>query len=325
MTPNPMDNPDRPCRPEYQADIRLLVSAKQARGRSRVDSIERHADTEPPRQKEKHVHMSTPPLRILLPSLIAAATLVGCSSPAPTGGAAAPPPVEFTSSLAHVHGLHVDADGTVLAGSHTGLFAIGSDGNLSRVGSSDDDFMGLSGVPATDILFTSGHPGESSAAANPLGLRSSNDGGLSWSDRSLEGQVDFHALTADERILIGFDGSTGLLVSADRGSTWSPGAAVLTASLAITNSGVWAVTPDGLQHSTDTARTFSPVAGAPNLVLLAGAGDALWGIDTDGYAWRSRNGTDWQQRSATDSVEALTAIGYDTAYAASPQGLYTLT
>lgn len=85
------------------------------------------------------------------------------------------------------------------------------------------------------------------------------------------------------------------------------------------------MTPDGLQHSTDTARTFSPVLDAPNLVLLAGAGDALWGIDTDGYAWRSRNGADWQKRSATGSVEALTAVDYDTAYAASPQALYTLT
>ncbi|WP_261768966.1 MULTISPECIES: F510_1955 family glycosylhydrolase [unclassified Rhodococcus (in: high G+C Gram-positive bacteria)] len=263
--------------------------------------------------------------RILLSFFIAALSLVGCSSPTATVDAADPALVDFTSSLAHVHGLHVNADGTVLAGSHTGLFAIDPAGNLTRVGSSDDDFMGLSGVPATDTLFTSGHPGESSTAANPLGLRRSDDGGMSWSDRSLEGKVDFHALTADERILIGFDGRTGLLVSADSGSTWSPGAAVPVASLAITNSGVWAITPDGLQYSTDTARTFSPVAGAPNLVLLAGAGNALWGIDTDGYAWRSRNGTDWQQRSATDSVEALTAIGYDTAYAASPQGLYTLT
>lgn len=263
--------------------------------------------------------------RILLRFSIAAVILVGCSSPAPTDKAAAPPTVEFTSSMGHVHGLHVNANGTVLAGSHAGLFAIDSGGNLTRVGSSDDDFMGLSGVPATNTLFTSGHPGESSAAANPLGLRSSNDGGMSWSDRSLEGQVDFHALTADERILVGFDGGAGLLVSADSGSTWSPGAAVLAASLAITNSGVWAVTSDGLQHSTDTARTFSPVDGAPDLALLAGAGDALWGIDTDGYAWRSRNGTNWQQRSATDSVEALTATGYDTAYAASPQGLYALT
>ena len=281
--------------------------------------------TEPSSTEREPHFMSTSLSRILLPSLIAALALVGCSAPAATDDATKPAAVDFASSLAHVHGLHVNADGTVLAGSHTGLFAIDSAGNLTRVGSSDDDFMGLSGVPATDTLFTSGHPGESSTAPNPLGLRSSNDGGMSWSDRSLEGQVDFHALAADGRILVGFDGSTGLLVSTDSGSTWTPGAAVSAAVLAITNSGVWAVTSDGLQHSTDTARTFSPVLDAPNLVLLAGAGDALWGIDTDGYAWRSRNGADWQKRSATGSVEALTAVDYDTAYAASPQALYTLT
>ena len=265
--------------------------------------------------------------RILLPTGIAALlVLAGCSSEADetTTPDAAVPAVDFSSELSHLHGLHVGDDGTVLAGTHTGIFTIDSSGATSRVGASDDDFMGLTGVPNTDTVFASGHPSASSSAANPLGLRSSTDGGTSWMDRSLAGQVDFHALATDGRVLVGFDGTDGLLVSTDSGTTWAPGARLVAPALAITNSGVWAVTPAGLEHSTTGARTFSPVPGAPRLLMIAGAGDALWGIDEDGYAWRSRDGQDWQKRSRVGTVDALTAADYDTAYAATPQALYTL-
>lgn len=204
--------------------------------------------------------------RTLLPTGIAALlVLAGCSSQTDesTTPDAAVPAVELRSELTHLHGLHVGADGTVLAGTHTGIFTIDPSGATSRVGASDDDFMGLTGVPNTDIVFASGHPSASSFAANPLGLRSSTDGGTSWMDRSLAGQVDFHALATDGRVLVGFDGTDGLLVSTDSGTTWAPGARLVAPALAITNSGVWAVTPAGLEHSTTGARTFSPVPGAP--------------------------------------------------------------
>ncbi|WP_016881518.1 MULTISPECIES: F510_1955 family glycosylhydrolase [unclassified Rhodococcus (in: high G+C Gram-positive bacteria)] len=265
--------------------------------------------------------------RTLLPTGIAALlVLAGCTSQADdtTTPDAAVPTVEFSSELSHLHGLHVGADGTVVASTHTGLFAIDTSGATSRVGASDDDFMGLTGVPNTDTVFASGHPGASSFAANPLGLRSSTDGGTSWVDRSLAGQVDFHVLSTDGRVLVGFDGKDGLLVSTDGGTTWTPGATLVAAALAVNGSGVWAVTPAGLEHSTTAARSFSPVPGAPRLVMIAGAGDALWGIDEDGYAWRSREGQDWQKRSRVGTVEAMTAANYDTAYAATSQALYTL-
>ncbi|AII11186.1 F510_1955 family glycosylhydrolase [Rhodococcus opacus] len=263
---------------------------------------------------------------LLSTGMAALFVLAGCSSQTDETAKpdAAVPAVDFSSELTHLHGLHVGADGAVLAGTHTGLFAIDSSGATSRVGTSDDDFMGLTGVPNSDTVFASGHPGASSSAANPLGLRSSTDGGASWMDRSLAGQVDFHALTTDGRVLLGFDGTGGLLVSTDSGTTWMPGATLSAAALAITTSGVWAVTPAGLEHSTDTARSFSTVSDAPGLVMVAGAGDALWGIDEDGYAWRSREGKDWQKRANVGAVEALTAADYDTAYAATAQSLYTL-
>lgn len=265
--------------------------------------------------------------RTLLPIGIAVVLiLAGCTSQPDeaTNPVPAVPTVEFSSELSHLHGLHVGDDGTVLAGTHTGIFAIDSSGETSRVGASDDDFMGLTGVPNSDTVFSSGHPGVSSSAANPLGLRASTDGGISWMSRSLTGQVDFHALTTDGHLLVGFDGTSGLVVSSDGGTTWTPGAKLVAASLAATTSGIWAVTPEGLQHSIDGARTFSAVSDAPRLLMIAGADEALWGIDEDGYAWRSREGQDWQKRARIGTVEAMTAVNYDTAYAATSQSLYTL-
>src|SRR3546814_3465586 len=105
-------------------------------------------------------------------------------------------------------------------------------------------------------LFSSGHPGPSSTAANPLGLRTSNDGGRTWTDSSLAGQVDFHSLVTDGTTLVGFDGARGVTVSKDQGKSWESGGALGVASLALTESGTWAVTSSGLQYSSDDGRTF---------------------------------------------------------------------
>ncbi|RVW03688.1 F510_1955 family glycosylhydrolase [Rhodococcus spongiicola] len=268
-----------------------------------------------------------PRTRVTVSILSAAAlVLVGCSGAGQptTPEPATAPAVALDTALTHVHGLHVRADGTVLAGTHTGLYALDSAGGTSRVGDSDDDFMGLTGVPGTDTLYSSGHPGVSSDAPNPLGLRGSNDGGTTWSDRSLGGQTDFHALASDGRLLVGFDGAEGLAVSTDAGYNWTRGASVDAYALAMTTAAVWALTPDGLMRSTDGAQSFAAAVDSPTLVLLAGAGDALWGIDASGDAWRSRDGVDWQKVDRVGAVDALTAVDYDTAYAATNQAFFIL-
>lgn len=260
-------------------------------------------------------------------ALAAGALIAGCSSPAaaPVAPGDTAPSVALAPSLDHVHGLHVDAAGTVLVGTHSGLRAIDATGTTTPVGTVDDDLMGLSGAPGSNVLFTSGHPGPSSTAPNPLGLRRSDDGGRTWTDRSLLGEVDFHALTTDGTVVVGVDGRRGLRVSTDAGATWEPGAAVAAASLALTATGIWALTPAGVQHSTDLARSFTTVDTAPALVLLAGAADGVWGIGDDGYAWRSRDGNTWEKRAFVGAAEAMTATGYDTAYAATADALYILT
>ncbi|MCZ4569882.1 F510_1955 family glycosylhydrolase [Rhodococcus erythropolis] len=271
----------------------------------------------------------TSPIVRLVGAALIAVSLAACSTQGndDKAGQSIVPPipgVELTPELDHLHGLHIDADGTILAGTHRGLFAIGDSGDTVRVGDSEDDLMGLAGVTGSDTLFSSGHPGPSSTAANPLGLRTSNDGGRTWTESSLAGQVDFHSLVTDGKSLVGFDGASGVTVSKDQGRSWESGAALGVASLALTDSGTWAVTSSGLQYSSDDGRTFTEVAGAPSMVMIAGYSDALWGVDQDGFAWRSRDGKDWEKRAKVGAVEALTAASYDSAYAATSQSLYAL-
>ena len=256
---------------------------------------------------------------------MAVAVLVGgCTSGSDgdVGTVAGAPSIALDPVLTHLHGLHVTPERTLLAGTHTGLFAIDPvTGATSRVGDSDDDFMGLTGVARSDTLYASGHPGRSSSSPNPLGLRASVDGGRSWTEKSLLGQVDFHALTTDGDIIVGFDGATGLRVSSDGGATWRPGAALAARSLATTATGVWAVTPNGLARSTDGALSFAPMPDAPSLVMIAGATRALWGIDDEGYTWHSPDGAAWQRGSYVGSADAIVAVDDSTAYAATDTAL----
>ena len=253
------------------------------------------------------------------------------SQPPASGDAPEPAPagvdqIALSEPLDHVHGLLVAGDGTLRVGTHTGLAAVTTDGTVSRVGTSRDDLMGMTGVPGTDRLASSGHPGAGSALPNPVGLIASDDGGLSWSAVSLTGEVDFHALATDGTVVVGYGGGSRVLTSTDGGETFTPGAAIAPAALAITPGHVWATTADGPQHSTDNGQTFAVVEGAPLLVLIAAGADAsLWGVDTEGVAWRSSDGTTWERRATVGPVDALTVADHATAYAMTATTLLALT
>lgn len=267
-------------------------------------------------------------IAILASALIATACSSPQQTPAPeSGDASSTAGTALTPALDHVHGLHLDAEGRVLAGTHTGLFVLNPDGATTRVGDADDDFMGLTGAPGTDNLYASGHPGPSSSAPNPLGLIESVDGGQSWATKSLSGEVDFHALTTDGNTLVGFDTANGIRTSTDSGVSWTDGIEIAARALAITDEGIWATTAGGLQLSTDIGRTFASVPAAPELLLISAAEDGtLWGIDTDGTAWRKNvNDDEWQQGPVVGDVEAIIAADQDTAYAADGRSFHTLT
>jgi hypothetical protein len=224
--------------------------------------------------------------------------------------------VLLTPRVEHVHGLVADGDGSLLAGTHKGLFRVADDGRSTLVGTARADIMGLAADPA-GRLVASGHPEASSDSPNPVGLIRSRDGGRTWSMTSLSGQVDFHALATRGTTVVGFDGS-GVLGSSDGGKTWQRGASGEYWSLTLDSSTVWATGPDGLTRSDDSGGSFSAVPDAPRLVLAtAGSDGTPWGIDHDGVAWVRPPEDGWQRLTTVGPVEALAAVDAETAYAVS--------
>ncbi|TPG34651.1 exo-alpha-sialidase [Mycobacterium hodleri] len=265
-----------------------------------------------------------------------AATVVACAlsagvaacsnpqSPSAEAGFTTSVSVPLDAPLSHLHGLHVARRGKLLAGTHGGLFSIDvATGATARVGDSDDDFMGLGGASGTDELVSSGHPGPSSDAPNPLGLRASMDGGQTWTTRSRSGTTDFHVLATDGKTLLGSDGQ-GLQTSHDGGVTWAAGAEVAVAALAVTPSAVWAITSDGVARSTDGGGSFTTMPAVPPLALITGNSRGLWGVDAAGYAWSSADGAEWDKGERVGAVEALTSGPDGTGYAASSDAVYVL-
>ena len=71
---------------------------------------------------------------------------------------------------------------------------------------------------------------------------------------------------------------------------------------------------------------FDPLDDAPLLwQVSAGTDGSLWGVDTDGLAWRSTDGREWTQHQKLPAVEVITALDHATAYALNGSDLLILT
>lgn len=212
----------------------------------------------------------------------------------------------------HLHGMGVDpADGRLYLGTHGGLLVVEPDG-VHRVGEATIDLMGFA-VAGPQHFYASGHPGPGDDLPDPVGLIESTDGGLTWTPLSLTGESDFHALAVGDDRVYGFDGR---ILATDDGVSWTAGAEdVRPASLAVRPGRpdtVLATTEHGPVRSEDSGATFTHVAGAPLLVLLAWTEpDVLWGVAPDGGVHLSTDeGTTWELRgSAGGPPEAFTAVG----------------
>lgn len=199
------------------------------------------------------------------------------------------------AGLEHIHGLGVNpADGDLYAGSHHGVFRIPGNGEPEQVAGRTQDFMGFT-VVGPDHFLASGHPGPDDTEQPPhLGLIESTDGARTWTPRSLSGEVDFHALEARHDLVYGYDSQTGqLMVSADK-QDWDRRAQLPLADIAVSPDDpdvVLATTQDGPARSSDGGRTFTPINGAPLLVLLDWpAGKRLVGVAPDGAVHTSDDG-----------------------------------
>ncbi len=250
--------------------------------------------------------------RLVLGALVAAAIVAGVGVVASRGGGndvAAP-------SIAHVHGLGLNpADGSLQVATHTGTFRIGDDGKVQRVGSTAQDTMGFT-VVGPNRFLGSGHPdaaGFRQGKPARLGLIESTDAGATWSDRSLSGEADFHALAASQGTTYGWDAGTGRLLASTDGLRWETRSTLKLLSFAVDPARVErlvAAGADGVLASTDGGRTWLPVVGAPALVSVSWApGGTLWGADRTGRAHQSPDaGATWQAQGGVDGQpEALLA------------------
>ena len=253
-----------------------------------------------------------------------AAVLVGCSAtpkenPVPQPAGAAP--------FEHIHELTVDASGGVLvAATHEGIYdvSIASDGAATFTGPRaglDFDPMGF--VIAGDTTYASGHPGPTtpgSFGTPNLGLIASTDNGMTWTNISLTGQTDFHALAIgapfDEggaALVYGIDTSKPAIQrSSDGGVTWADGADLVARDILadpIVPGKLYATTEAGVLVSEDDAVTFHLDAAAPNLYLIDidSARQQLVGVDTSGSVWRRTAATWVRGGTVTGAPQAFTS------------------
>ncbi|WP_199432866.1 F510_1955 family glycosylhydrolase [Qaidamihabitans albus] len=232
-------------------------------------------------------------------------------------------------SLAHVHGLGINpADDTLYVASHHGLFRVTGDTPPEQIAGRTQDFMGFT-ITGPDHFLGSGHPGPGDTEQPAhLGLIESTDAGRTWQPVSLSGEADFHAMEADHGQVYGFDSVSGqIMVSTDK-ETWDRRAQVQVADLAVSPDEpghLLATTEQGPARSTDGGRTFTPVDGAPVLVLLDWPSTGrLVGAGQDGRVHTSDDGgRTWTARGqAPGSPQAITTQGEAGIYLATDNGIH---
>jgi hypothetical protein len=253
-------------------------------------------------------------------ALLAVITLIsGCSSThslrlEPGASTTVDQPVlDLDPGMDHVHAAVVHR-GVLLLGTHTGLVEVDpATGLMAARSASQDDFMALASGGSS--LIASGHPGRASTLPDPLGLMRSEDGGVTWQEISLSGQVDFHGLAMDGSRIAGIGTKEGVLVSDDAGRTWKGTGVESATSLAWFKEELWISTEQGPRILSSNAFREAPEA-AKSFILLASSDDgrALWSVAQNGSVWRTLDGSRWQEFGSINAVEAFAATA-DTAYA----------
>ena len=241
-----------------------------------------------------------------------AGLILALSACSPSSGAAGPAPAgNAASSLpdAHVHGLSVSETGQVLLATHDGLFDVTKQ-PAAKIGATND-LMGFTGGTDHGVLYASGHPGEGSDLADPLGLIRSTDAGKTWEKLSRQGESDFHALTATKSGIVGFDGA--LRTSPD-GKTWTTVAVDFVPAVLAGNPNsdtVLATTPQGIRRSTDGGKTWTTLGSGPVVQFAAFASPAeAVGVEPDGTVHTSADaGATWTRKGKIDdTVQAVAAV-----------------
>ncbi len=184
------------------------------------------------------------------------------------------------ATISHIHGLGVDAAGTLHVATHFGLIKASADGGWVYASADKNDHMGFSLHPRDGVMYRSGH----SPSRPSLGVESSSDGAR-WTHLAdvASPPVDFHAMAvsfADSKTLWGWDsGGRGTFHSTDAGKTWTrlqprgiERQIYVLAGPAQSNV-VLAGTISGLYLSTDGGAAWQRIEGVSGGWVIAGAAD----------------------------------------------------
>lgn len=235
-------------------------------------------------------------------------TLLLCAGLVAACGSSTAEMVAGPGDLGHVHDLVVDADGTLLVASHTGLWRIDDRDRAVLVGTERHDLMAMTSEE-NGALLVSGHPDlrveDYRVDDRPpfLGLTRSSDGGESWQVLDLLGDADFHALARTDEGLYGAE-TAGRIWFLDHGGTWTELGEVEARDLAIDPSDPnrqLAPDYDGtVWVSADGAATWGRLDDAPALVEIEWPEPGtIVGIDEEGAVWVATSvDSPWEQ-SAT--------------------------
>ncbi len=224
-------------------------------------------------------------------TVLAMLGLTACGTATPASTNEAPP----TDLYGHIHAISIEeSTQRVLLATHNGLFD--ASGTVPKKIGPTLDLMGFT-VSPTGTFYASGHPGPGSDLPNPLGLMESTDSGETWVPLSLQGQSDFHALTANRDAIIGFDGK---LRTTSDGKKWVDGGPMAPAPYALVSSPqsavVLATTEEGLWRSADSGETWSAPSGGPKLLTAAFADSStVLGVTPEGSVYLSNDaGLSWE-------------------------------
>lgn len=209
---------------------------------------------------------------------------------------ASPAVAQETVSLAdilassHVHGIAPGMQGaeSLTLATHSGLWAVDLTAKMAtRLGASQDDFMGYSAVPGSPgTAFASGHP----ATGGNLGVIRTDDAGQTWAlvSEGLNGPVDFHNMevsSADPAVIYGIGHDRVVQRSTDAGVTWeasglAPEKLIDIATSSSDSASLFAATEAGLFSSADQGATWTAlIEGVPVSTVNVGADGVVRAVD----------------------------------------------
>lgn len=266
--------------------------------------------------RARTLHLSLAPLALVLMS--------GCATEKPD--VADSPNVADERLVGHVHGLGVDpADDALYAAGHYGVFRI--DGGVpTRVAGRWQDTMAFT-VTGPNTFLGSGHPDMREDRPTHLGLIESTDAAETWEPLSLAGEADFHALEVIGDRVVGYDSTSGQILTTTDRTSWdvvTRGQFIDLATAPGSDDQLLATTGKGQLVAIGLDGASKPLAGAPTLVWIDSTPDGrIVGTGPKGEVYvANRIGGRWEQRGTANGDPTTLEAGDTAWYLATHTGIY---